>query len=76
MTDSQTVFPSASSSVPRWQDRASEPERPVEAGATTEGYGRLGEDARWDVDRCDRAREAVCGTTPTVHFLEMVDGQR
>lgn len=76
MMDSQTVFPSASSLVPRYQDRASEPELPVEAGATTEECGRLGEATRWDVDRCDRKREAVCGTMPAVHFLEMVDGQR
>ena len=76
MTDSQTVFPSASSSVPPWQNRASEPERPVEVGSTTEGYGRLGDAARWVVDRRDRTSEAVCGTVPAVHFREMVDGQR
>ena len=76
MTDSQTVFPSASSSVPPWVDRASEPERPVEVGATTEGYGRLGDAARWVVDRRDRTSEAVCGTMPAKLFREMVDGQR
>lgn len=76
MTDSQTVFSSASSSVPPWQDRTSEPERPVEVGATTEGYGRLGGAARWVVERWDRTSKAVCGTMPAVHFREMVDGQR
>lgn len=76
MTDSQTVFPSASSSVPPWVDRASEPERPVGVGTTTEGSGRLGDADQWVVDRCDRTSEAVCGTVPAVHFREMVDGQR
>ena len=76
MTDSRTAFPSASSSVPRWQDRASEPEHPVEAGATTEEHGRLKDAARWAVDRWNRTREAVGGTAPAVHFPEMVDGQR